>query len=242
MVRLGIFIAFAATTWLAYTFAALPGRPDDRTVSSQVSAPPTAEAALRELLDGNARFVNGELAHPRRDPDDVRRVSEKQRPKAIVLGCADSRVPPEILFDQGIGDLFVVRVAGNNVAETQFALRGSVEYAVAELHTPLAIVLGHTGCGAMKAALSHIGNSGDLPGAIAQLIDSLQPAVERAKPRQGDPLANLIRANVELTADRLRSLDPILAAATKTGKLTVVGAIYDLKSGRIQIVSQENRQ
>ena len=112
------------------------------------------------------------------------------------MGCADSRVSPEILFDQGVGDLFVIRVAGNVVSNAGVIVKGSIEYAVAELGVPLILVLGHTQCGAVKAALQHLDAKDALPGAIAGLVDVIKPAVAAAKGKPGDPLDNAIRANV----------------------------------------------
>ena len=115
-----------------------------------------------------------------------------------MIACSDSRVPPEILFDQGVGDLFVVRVAGNVVGGTGAVVKGSVEYAVAELKVPLVVVLGHSECGAVKAAVEHIDQRDSLPGAINELVELIKPAVEEVRGKPGDKLANAIRANVEL--------------------------------------------
>ncbi len=208
------------------------------------SAPPTHAAAepgsarnpdaiLRALMEGNKRFTRGQTAAPRRQPSDFAAVAEGQSPGAVILGCADSRVPPEIVFDQGVGDLFVVRVAGNVVSQMGVIVKGSIEYAVAELHVPLIMVVGHTGCGAVKAALKHIENSDKLPGAIRGLVDNLRPVVARVKGEPGDPLENAIRANVVTGVERLRGLAPILAPAVQQGKLRVVGAVYDLRSGSV---------
>jgi carbonic anhydrase len=115
-----------------------------------------ADEALHKLLEGNERFVKGQPANPRRSPEDFRGLAEAQYPKAVIVSCADSRVAPEILFDVGVGDIFVVRVAGNVVSGAGVTVKGSIEYAVAELNVPLIVVLGHTGCGAVKAAMKHM--------------------------------------------------------------------------------------
>ena len=188
---------------------------------------------LRALIEGNKRFMSGQTAAPRRQPSDFAAVAEGQNPGAVILGCADSRVPPEIVFDQGVGDLFVVRVAGNVVSGMGVIVKGSIEYAIAELNVPLIMVLGHTGCGAVKAALKHIESSDKLPGAIKGLVDILRPVVARVKGQPGDPLENAIRANVVSGVERLEGLAPILAPAVKQGKLHVVGAVYDLRSGSV---------
>jgi carbonic anhydrase len=188
---------------------------------------------LRALRSGNKRFMSGQAAAPRRQPSDFGAVVEGQSPGAVILGCADSRVPPEIVFDQGVGDLFVVRVAGNVVSAMGVIVKGSIEYAVAELNVPLIMVLGHSGCGAVKAALKHIESSDRLPGAIRGLVDILRPVVARVQGQPGDPLEIAIRANVVSGVERLRGLTPILGPAVKQGKLRVVGAVYDLRSGAI---------
>src|SRR5262245_4833500 len=119
-------------------------------------ARPDADTVLAHLLDGNKRFVEGKLDHPRRKPEDFVPLAEGQSPLAVIVGCADSRVAPELIFDQGVGDLFVVRVAGNVIGGTGVALKGSIEYAIAELDVRLVMVLGHSQCGAVKAAIKHL--------------------------------------------------------------------------------------
>jgi carbonic anhydrase len=195
------------------------------------------DAILRDLLDGNRRFAGGQAAGPRRKPEDFATLADGQTPEALIVGCADSRVSPEILFDQGVGDLFVVRVAGNVVSNAGVIVKGSIEYAVVELGVPLILVLGHTQCGAVKAALQHLDAKDVLPGALAGLVDAIKPAVVAAKSKPGDLLDNAIRANVLAGVARLKALPPIVAPAVKRGKLTVVGGIYDLKSGVVTMIS-----
>jgi carbonic anhydrase len=200
-------------------------------------APPRdPQAILRDLLEGNRRFAGGQAAGPRRSPEDFAALAAGQTPEAIIVGCADSRVSPEILFDQGVGDLFVIRVAGNVVSNTGVIVKGSIEYAVAELGVPLVLVLGHSQCGAVKAALQHLEAKDALPGAIAGLVDVIKPAVAASRGKPGDPLDNAIRANVVAGVARLKSLPPIVAPAVKRGKLTVVGGVYDLKSGVVTMI------
>ncbi len=207
----------------------------------QVRSAPAATApagrdpdqVLRALLEGNRRFVSGQAVGPRRRPEDFAALAAGQSPAAVIVGCADSRVPPELVFDQGVGDLFVVRVAGNVVSEPGFKVKGSIEYAVAELGVTLVVVLGHTSCGAIKAAIKHIADSDALPGSIRPLVDALRPAVLRAKSKPGDLLDNAIRANVAIGVERLRKLPPILAPAVKQGRLKVVGSVYELTSGGV---------
>jgi carbonic anhydrase len=198
---------------------------------------PTADEVLVELIDGNNRFTNGQVARPRRSPRDFAALAAGQRPEAVIVGCSDSRVPPEILFDQGVGDLFVVRVAGNVVGGAGAVVKGTIEYAVAELQVPLIMVLGHSNCGAVEAAVKHLDASDPLPGAINELVGLIKPAVERVQGRPGDKLENAIRANVSLGVERLKSLAPILSTAEQEGHLKVVGATYELRTGRVKLVA-----
>jgi len=197
-----------------------------------------ADAALRELVEGNARFVAGTPESPRRSPADFRGTVASQHPIAVVVSCADSRVPVELVFDVGVGDVFVVRVAGNVINGAGAAVKGSIEYAIAELGVPLVLVLGHTGCGAVKAAVQHIDARDSLPGAIDGLVELVKPAVTRSRGQAGDPLENAIRENVRLGVERLTSLGPILAPRVAAGTVKVVGGVYDLASGKVTLVEQ----
>lgn len=210
-----------------------------RSPAAQAASPgpggPPADEVLQRLLEGNQRFVKGEAAGPRRRPDDFRPLAEGQRPVAVIVGCADSRVPPELLFDQGVGDLFVVRVAGNVVSGAGPPVKGSIEYGVAELGVSVVMILGHSECGAVKAAIKHMDDREALPGALGPLINSIKPAVQKVKGRPGDLLDNAIRANVEIGVGRLRSLQPIVAPAVQRGRVKVVGAVYDLRTGSVTL-------
>jgi len=201
-------------------------------------APPrlNADEALRELLAGNERFAGGRPTNPRRSPADFRQLAEGQYPFAAIIGCADSRVAPEILFDVGKGDIFVVRVAGNVVSGAGAVVKGSIEYAVAELNVPLIIVLGHSNCGAVKAAMAHLNAKDSLPGAINDLVELIKPAVEQSKGEFADPLSGAIHKNVQIGVERLKSLEPILATPVKEGKLKIVGGVYDLRTGKVSLV------
>jgi carbonic anhydrase len=192
-----------------------------------------ADEALRELLAGNKRFVTGTPTGPRRKPEEFRGLAAAQYPIAAILSCADSRVAPEILFDVGVGDIFVVRVAGNVVSAAGPAIKGSIEYAVAELHVPLIVVLGHTRCGAVKAAVTHIDAKDSVPGAINGLIELIKPAVERSRSLAGDPLENAILENVRTGVERLKELEPILAPGVRERGLKILGAIYELETGNV---------
>ena len=213
---------------------------DDRVVAAdpadKARKTRAADDVLRKLLEGNKRFMNGTTKNPRRQPKDFAKVAESQNPRAVIVGCADSRVPPELLFDLGIGDLFVVRVAGNVVSGGGAVIKGSIEYAIAELGVSLVMVLGHSGCGAVKSAIQHIDAKDSLPGAINELVNTIQPAVAQTKGMKGDPLENAIKANVKIGVERLKGLEPILAGAVKAGTVKVVGGVYDLATGGVTII------
>jgi carbonic anhydrase len=196
----------------------------------------SADEALRDLLAGNERFAKGRPSSPRRRPEDFRALAAAQYPGAVIVSCADSRVAPEILFDVGVGDLFVIRVAGNVIGGAGASVKGSIEYAIAELHTPLIVVLGHSGCGAVKSAIKHIDGKDALPGAIGGLVDMVKPAVIKSRGMPGDALENAIRANVELGVERLEGLQPILAPRVKDGTVKIAGGVYDLKTGLVTLL------
>lgn len=189
--------------------------------------PMSADQALQKLKEGNKRFVSGKTIHPNQSSERRADVLKGQHPFAVVLGCADSRVPPEILFDQGIGDLFILRVAGN-IADD--ALLASMEYAVDHLEVPLLLVLGHQKCGAVQAALQ----GGEAHGHLGCLMEALRPAVEIGRSRPGDPVENTVMANVERVVRELRSSEPILAKAVKKGGLKILGAHYSLENGQVE--------
>lgn len=197
----------------------------------------TPEEVLADLMAGNRRFVAGWVQNPRRRPENYAPLAAGQFPEAAIIACSDSRVPPEILFDQGVGDLFVIRVAGNVVGGAEPIVKGSIEYAVAELNVPLVMVLGHSNCGAVNAAIKHFDDHDALPGAINGLVDLIKPAVEQVRDKPGDELTNAIRANVQLGVERLRTLEPIVAGPVRAGKLKIAGATYDLATGRVKMVA-----
>ena len=196
----------------------------------------TADQALRALLDGNHRFASGNRMTPRGGPEDFLALAHGQFPAAVVVSCADSRVPPEILFDVGVGDIFVVRVAGNVIGGAGVSVKGSIEYAVAELNVPLILVLGHSGCGAVKSAMKHIDAKDSLPGAIEGLVELIKPAVRMSKGMPGDTLENAVRKNVEIGVERLKGLAPILAPRVKDHRVKVVGGVYDLHNGAVTLI------
>lgn len=189
-----------------------------------------ADEALAELKAGNARFTSGKEQSPTRDLKRVKEVAKAQHPEAIVLTCSDSRVPPEVIFDEGIGDLFVVRVAGN-VAEP--ATTGSVEYAAEHLGVPLVVVLGHHKCGAVKATAEATGAP---EGNIGAIVKEIQPAVAAAKANPGKEglVDDAVHQNAALVAAQLLSESPILSHLAHEGKVKIVTAVYDLESGKIE--------
>ena len=189
----------------------------------------TSEQALARLMEGNQRFVTGNLSHPHESPEERLALTRGQNPFVALLTCADSRIPPNIVFDQGLGDLFVIRVAGNIVDNV---VMGSLEYAAIELHVPLIVVLGHTNCGAVQAAVQ----GGELPGHLPDIACAIQPAVESVRNKPGDLLDNAIRANAKLVADQLRNDDPALSERVEAGQLRIVAAYYHLATGRIEIL------
>ena len=164
--------------------------------------------------------------HPHQTLDRQRQLVSGQHPHAEILSCSDSRVPPEIVFDQGLGDLFIVRVAGNVATDTEI---GSLEYGAEHLHIPLLIVLGHESCGAVTAAVQ----GGPPEGHIVAFVDLIKPAVEKTRGMPGDPVANAIRLNVEMIVKQLRSSTPILSELVAHGKLRIVGAVYSIETGSV---------
>jgi carbonic anhydrase len=199
------------------------------------------DEAIQRLKDGNDRFVAGKSSHP--DATVERRedtAKNGQHPFAVVVSCSDSRVPVEIVFDQGIGDLFVVRVAGNVCNRDEI---GSVEYGTDHLATPVLVVLGHTHCGAVTA----VAQGAELPGNVAALVRNIHPAVETAKKThpgvEGDALvAAAIDANVwQSIADLLKN-SPIARERVEAGKLKIVGAVYDIEAGQVKWLGENPDQ
>jgi carbonic anhydrase len=193
----------------------------------------SADEAWRRLADGNRRYVDGKSTHPNDTTDRRTEVAKGQHPFAIVLACADSRVGPELVFDAGLGDLFVVRVAGNVSDDTVLA---SIEYAAEHLHVPLVVVLGHERCGAVSAAVDAVKSGGPVPQHIDALVTAIRPAVEKVKGDGGDVVDHAVSANARLVADHLRTSEPVLGKLVKEGKLKVVAARYDLDTGEVTVL------
>lgn len=189
------------------------------------------DQALIHLLRGNERFVAGRPDHPNQSARRRREVSDSgQQPFAIILSCADSRVPPEIIFDQGLGDLFVIRVAGNVLDDI---ILGTIEYAVEHMHVPMIMVLGHDKCGAVTAAVQGV----EVRSHIQSLAEALRPAVESARPQKGDLISNAIDVNVQQAVMVLRASEPVLAQAQAAGHIQIVGARYNLDTGEVKLIA-----
>jgi carbonic anhydrase len=190
------------------------------------------DAALKRLMDGNSRYVAG--VSRRHDFKHEREaLVGGQNPYAAVLSCADSRIAPEYAFDSGRGDLFVCRVAGNFANDDTIA---SLEYSVAVLGAPLILVLGHDSCGAVDATIKSLKDGKPLPGHIPSLVAAIAPAVKAVSQQSGDALDNAIRQNVIDTVAKLKSATPILSAAVEQNKLKVVGGIYRLATGKVDVL------
>jgi carbonic anhydrase len=195
-------------------------------------ARPTPDEALELLKEGNRAFVSGKPVRPQMIGEERRAaLAQEQRPFCVLVGCSDSRVAPELMFGRGLGDLFIVRNAGNVV---DLAAMGSIEYGVAVLGAPLVVVLGHERCGAVQAAVSVVEEDATFPGSIGQMIEPILPAVLRAR-RQGseDLLDRSVRTNVLRIVDRLRNTEQMLMEPQREGRLKIVGAYYDLDHGTV---------
>jgi carbonic anhydrase len=232
--------------------AADPAHPDQPIV-------PPAEAMSR-LKEGNARFTAGNPQHPHDSVDERKymaansyenagtiplgmtseqaakrraELAKSQHPLAIILSCSDSRVPPEIVFDEGLGDLFIVRVAGNVLNDEGL---GSIEYGVDVLGARLIVVLGHQSCGAVDAAMKTVGAKGKAPGHIQSLVTAIKPVVDSTP--KGD-LDTMIKANVKHVVDALRSSTPILKARVDSGEVQVIGGYYSLDTGSVTFLDEK---
>jgi carbonic anhydrase len=214
---------------LAGTTAGLLASSVQLVLPSQASAQSTLspDAALTELTDGNKRFTSGRLTHHQQDLAILKQNTvEKQEPFAAVLSCADSRVPVELIFDQSIGHIFVTRVAGN-VATAEII--GSLEYGAAVLGTKVILVMGHSGCGAVKATIQ--GKA--VPGQISALFPHIQPAVDQA----GANLEAATKANAKIQAALLRDASTVISGLVKENKLRVVAGYYDLGTGAVELLT-----
>lgn len=191
---------------------------------------PSCDEALQRLMIGNRRYVAMRQLHPRQNQVQRQAMLEGQHPFAVILSCSDSRVPSELLFDQGLGDLFIVRTAGHVISDVVI---GSIEYAVLVLQVPLVVVMGHAQCGAVASTVK----GGDLPGCIGSVADKIQPAVERVRRREGDLLVNAIKANARSAASELLDHSTIIAEAVQADQLKVVPAYFDLESSVVELLT-----
>ncbi len=222
-------LAAAAGAALATVPHALAAGPKAPPKPENVVSP---DAALHRLMQGNARYVEGvSRRHDFRHEREA--LSKGQNPFAAVLSCADFRIAPEYCFDTARGDLFVCRIAGNFGSDEMIA---SLEYAVQVLNTPLIMVLGHEACGAVDATIKSVKDGTTLPGHLPSLVAAIRPAVEAVQGQGGDVLANAIRRNVALNVEKLKSAAPILSAFVGDKKIQVVGGIYELKTGRVELL------
>ncbi|AEE48822.1 carbonic anhydrase [Haliscomenobacter hydrossis] len=222
-----------------FTFACQPGNQQESTSAqttdlvsttpaTELPYPQTPDEAIARLKEGNARFLNDQSAHPNRDDNRKIIQAQKQTPFASIMGCSDSRVPAEIVFDQGLGDLFIVRTAGQAPAIASF---GSLEFSVAVLGVKVIVVMGHEKCGAVAGAIG----TEKLPGHIEDLVNIIRPGVHAfiGKP---DQLEAASKANVLAEVESLKKLDPILSQYIKEGKIKIIPAYYHLETGQVEFL------
>ncbi len=247
MMRNRMFLLLALVGWLTTTTQAQSRRPAakpaktaaidsvkwraEHYVVNRDSAYADPRVALRKLMGGNRRFVENKSIKPRQDRSAILSSEKGQKPFATIVGCSDSRVPNEIIFDQGVGDLFIIRTAGQVMAAASY---GSIEYASVVLGTKLIVVMGHQNCGAVDAAIKRP----DVPGHIISLVNGIKPAAEKTKSMAGDQLENTIRQNVIDQVNELRDLEPVLAKKYRNGEILIVGAVYNLGTGKVEFLSE----
>ena len=206
-------------------------RAADPTHSDQPSVAPTD--AISKLKEGNARYTSGNLQHPGQTTERRTELANVQHPFAIIVSCSDSRVPPEIVFDQGLGDLFIVRVAGNVINDEGL---GSIEYAIDHLGSRLILVLGHQRCGAVQAAKETIAAKGKAPAHIQSLVTAIKPAVESTVK---EDLEATIKAHLKNVVNTLRSSTPILRPKVNSGDVQVIGGYYSLDTGTVTFLDEK---
>lgn len=194
----------------------------------------SADVALKKLQEGNARFVAGKSQHPHETSNWRARLEEGQHPFAVILGCSDSRVPPELVFDQGFGDIFVIRVAGNVVDTDVIA---SIEYAIDHLDTKLIYVMGHSDCGAVSATIDHLINADGEPAEVVSLLYQIEPAVmgvSNDQPRK-EVIAESVNRNIQWGLRRLSRV-PDVRQRLKDGRIKIVGGVYDIHTGKVNLL------
>lgn len=197
----------------------------------------TPEQALARMTSGNADFLAGKTRHSELDNARRLEIARSQSPFAVLVGCSDSRVPPELLFGAGLGELFIVRNAGNTVDSVAL---GSIEYGALVLGAPLIVVLGHERCGAVAAAVSVVEDNATYPGSIGKMVEGIIPAALKARSfglKGEDLLDAAVRENVKRTVERLRTNETLFVEPQKQGKLKIVGARYDLDDGSVEFIA-----
>ncbi|MCZ4296541.1 carbonic anhydrase [Henriciella marina] len=220
----GIALAGGASNAVAQAAAPIAAAPtrDGRTTLD-------ADGALALLKEGNEAFLQGRTANPDISAERKLELARGQAPFVAYVTCSDSRVPPELLFGRGLGELFIIRNAGNTVDTVAM---GSIEYAVAELGVPLVVVMGHESCGAVKAAMSVVEENARFPGSIGGMVEPIIPAVLEARGAEGDETENAVKQNVRRVVRSLREdSDPLLLEPQREGRVKVVGAYYHLDTG-----------
>jgi carbonic anhydrase len=227
--KLASVVSIAATAELSYGLISNSKQAVVADVPAANPHPVDANTALKRLLDGNKRFIQQKRQHPDQSLARLKLVAKAQYPFAAILGCADSRVPTELIFDQGIGNLFVVRVAGNVATDMAIA---SLEYATSILGCQLIVVLGHRRCGAVAAAIKNEA----LPGKLGLIVENIKPAIATVNLTTGDITENAVTANIQYQAELLRK-STILKPLVGEEKLKIVGAIYDLDTGKITLTA-----
>ncbi|PIF62619.1 MULTISPECIES: carbonic anhydrase [Flavobacterium] len=204
----------------------------DHYIVNRDSAYANPRYALKKLQGGNRRFIESKSIRPRQDISFIKKLEKGQEPFATIVGCSDSRVPNELIFDQGLGDLFIIRTAGQVSAAASY---GSMEFAVLKLNTKLIVVLGHTECGAVDAAVKRPEN---VPGHIVTLINEIKGAVAKSSHIAGNATNNAVRQNVIDQVADLRDLDPILHKKYIDGEILIVGAVYDIHTGKVEFLEE----
>jgi carbonic anhydrase len=204
----------------------------DHYIINRDSAYADPRIGLKKLMGGNKRFVEGRSIRPRQNAQTIKKLENGQEPFATIVGCSDSRVPNEMIFDQGLGDLFIIRTAGQVSAAASY---GSMEFATLKLKTKLIVVLGHTECGAVAAAVQRPEN---VPGHIVTLINEIKPAVAKCSHLPGNPVNNAVRQNVIDQVNNLRDLEPILHKKYIDGEILIVGAVYDIHTGKVEFLQE----
>lgn len=197
-------------------------------------SPRTADESLARLIAGNERFVRGEARFPTVQKEILAALAKAQKPYATILGCSDSRVPPELIFDAGFGELFIIRVAGNVISPE---ILGTLQYAGVHLRTPLFVILGHEGCGAVKAAVSAMQDGSREPARITLLLDNIVPGLRNLPSTASteEHLRSAVEANVRWSMHQLLATPEAKARAAE-GVMKLVGAVYELETGRVRFL------